>query len=283
MSEDRIGVIGAGTMGTGVALDLIFHQIPFILVDVSDEVLEKAKNEIVRTARFAHLLGGGWSSLSAKQIEMYLVTTTKMQELDKCTFIIENIREDKAAKRALYGELDTILGNEVCIGANTSCISITSIASGLKYRGNVVGMHLMNPVYLKRTVELIRGHYTTEECLRVAKGFLSKLEKKAIVVNDYPGFVSNRISHLFMNEAAFVVQDQVATPKQVDEIFEKCYEHSMGPLKTADMIGLDTVVDSLRVLYESYQDPKFRVCPLLQKMVDAGLLGCKTKQGFYQY
>ncbi|MBV9791144.1 MAG: 3-hydroxyacyl-CoA dehydrogenase family protein [Chloroflexi bacterium] len=141
----------------------------------------------------------------------------------------------------------------------------------------------MNPVYLKTSIEMIRGFYTSEETIAAATAFLAQLNKDAILVNDYPGFVANRISHLYMNEAAFVVQDQVANPKEVDDIFKKCYGHTMGPLETADLIGLDTVVHSLDVLYQSYQDSKFRCCPLLRKMVHAGLLGVKSGKGFYDY
>ena len=141
----------------------------------------------------------------------------------------------------------------------------------------------MNPVYLKTTVEVIRGFYTDDECVERTESFIADLGKKGIIVNDYPGFVSNRISHLFMNEAAYVVMDGVATAKQVDDIFKKCFGHKMGPLETADLIGLDVVVDSLKILYESYQDPKFKCCPLLQKLVDAGCLGRKNGKGFYNY
>jgi 3-hydroxybutyryl-CoA dehydrogenase len=141
----------------------------------------------------------------------------------------------------------------------------------------------MNPVPLKTTIEAIKGYYTSEETISAVGELLKSAGKEMVVVNDYPGFVSNRISHLFMNEAAFVVQDQVASPEEVDYIFKKCFGHAMGPLETADLIGLDTVVSSLNILYESYQDPKFRCCPLLKKMVEAGLYGKKSGRGFYTY
>ncbi|WP_242655185.1 3-hydroxyacyl-CoA dehydrogenase family protein [Clostridium cellulovorans] len=174
--------------------------------------------------------------------------------------------------------------NESCLFlVNTSCISITKIASLTKRPDKVIGTHFMNPVHIKTAVEAIKGFYTSEETIEKTKELLSKMGKEMIIVNDLPGFVSNRISHLFMNEAAFVVQDQVAAPAEVDAIFKKCYGHVMGPLETADLIGLDTVVDSLEVLYESYQDPKFKCCPLLKKMVDANLKGRKTGKGFYDY
>ena len=157
------------------------------------------------------------------------------------------------------------------------------IASLTKRPTKVIGTHYMNPVPMKTTVETIRGFHTSDATIETTKQLLATMGKECILVNDYPGFVSNRISHLFMNEAAFVVQDQVASAQEVDDIFKQCYGHKMGPLETADLIGLDTVVNSLEVLYESYQDPKFRCCPLLRKMVDAGLLGVKSGEGFYTY
>jgi 3-hydroxybutyryl-CoA dehydrogenase len=166
---------------------------------------------------------------------------------------------------------------------NTSCISITKIGAITKRPDRVVGTHFMNPVPMMKAVEVIKGFYTSEKTIQRTKDLLTSLNKEGIVVNDFPGFVSNRISHLMMNEAAFIVQDQVADIKTVDEIFKKCYSHKMGPLETADLIGIDTVVESLQVLYDSYQDPKFRCCPLLKKMVDAGLLGRKSGRGFYEY
>jgi len=171
----------------------------------------------------------------------------------------------------------------VCFGANTSCISITRIGAATKRPASVVGIHLMNPVHLMPTVEVIRGFHTSERAVEALLRLLSVLGKEAIVVEDMPGFVSNRISHLFMNEAAFVLQDHVASAGQIDMIFKKCFGHKMGPLETADLIGLDTVMRSLDVLYESFQDPKYRCCPLLRKLVHAGHLGRKSGRGFHVY
>ena len=283
MNFSKIGVIGAGIMGTGVAVDLVLNDIDVVLVDVSTSILEKAQAEILKTIRVAPLLRKTAPKLREADVLKKIHFTTAMKDVSDCQFIIENVTEDWEIKAAVYQELDEICAPTVCFGANTSCISITKIASLTKRQEQVIGIHLMNPVYLKDHVEVIRGFHVVDASIETVNQFMKQIGKSTIVVSDYPGFVSNRISHLFMNEAAFVVQDQVASPEQVDAIFKKCYNHKMGPLETADLIGLDTVVKSLNVLYESYQDSKFRCCPLLQKMVDAGELGRKTGKGFYKY
>jgi 3-hydroxybutyryl-CoA dehydrogenase len=209
--------------------------------------------------------------------------TTEYQGLSEAEVIIENVPEILEIKRDVYKRVNEICSEKCIFLVNTSCISITKVASFVKSPERVIGVHFMNPVPLKTTVEAIKGYHTSEMTIDATKAFLLSMGKEAILVNDYPGFVSNRLSHLLMNEAAYVVQDQVAEPKDVDDIFKKCFGHKMGPLETADLIGLDTVVNSLEVLYQSYQDPKFKCCPLLRKMVDAGLYGKKTGQGFYSY
>jgi|SRR5437660_6099293 len=281
--QSSIGIIGAGTMGTGLAVDLVLHGLNAVLVDISADALEQSRQEILKTVRFAPLLNKSLLRLSAEEALEKIRFATDMAEVAGCDFIVENVTENIKIKEEVHKNLDSICPPEICFGVNTSCISITHIASFTKRPGRVVGIHFMNPVHLKSCVEAIRGYHTSDQTMQTTTELLQQLGKEAIVVNDYPGFVSNRISHLFMNEAAFVVQDQMASPKDVDNIFKKCYGHKMGPLETADLIGLDTVVHSLNVLYQSYQDPKFRCCPLLRKMVDAGLLGVKTKKGFYDY
>jgi 3-hydroxybutyryl-CoA dehydrogenase len=283
MECKKIGIIGAGTMGIGIAVDLTLHGISSVLVDISAEILEKAKAEIIKNVRFAPLLKKTSPKVSEDEILSRLTLTSDLAAVADCDFVVENIVEDWELKREVYLQLDQICKPEICFGVNTSCISITKVGSVTKRPEKVIGMHFMNPVFMKPSVEVIRGYHTSDETVQTAEAFLAILEKSAIVVNDFPGFVANRVSHLYMNEAAFVVQDGVATPKQVDDIFKKCYGHTMGPLETADLIGLDTVVKSLEVLYESYQDSKFRCCPLLKKMVDAGLTGRKSGKGFYDY
>ena len=209
--------------------------------------------------------------------------TTSFADLSSCEFIIENVTEDWQVKKVVYEKLDRVMPSEVCFGANTSCISITKIGSVTKRPANVVGIHFMNPVHAQPTVEVIRGYHTSDRTLACLNQLFSQLNKEAILVEDLPGFVSNRISHLFMNEAAFVLQDNVAPAEKIDAIFKKCFGHKMGPLETADLIGLDTVMHSLDVLYESYHDAKYRCSPLLRKLVHAGNLGRKTGKGFYSY
>lgn len=218
-----------------------------------------------------------------KDVTERLQPLETMECLSSVDIIIENITEDIQEKKALYQYMSQFISERCVVLANTSCISITELASYLPYPGNVIGVHFMNPVPLINTVELIKGFHTTQDTVDLTLAFLSSIGKKAVLVNDLPGFVSNRISHLMMNEAAYIVQDQVASIESVDIIFRECYGHKMGPLELADLIGLDTVACSLKVLYDSYQDPKFRCCPLLIKMVNAGLLGRKSGQGFYTY
>ncbi len=283
MEFKNIGVVGAGTMGIDISIDLALHNINSVLVDISEEILENAKAEIRRIVRLAPLLDAKLPRMDVDAVLERIKFTTALEDVGNCDFIVENVTEDWKIKEKVYQQLNIICNPEVIFAANTSCISITKIAGAANRPELVIGIHFMNPVYLKKTVEAIKGYHTSEDCIAATKSFLKQIEKTAVLVNDLPGFVSNRISHLFMNEAAFVVQDGVATPAQVDAIFKKCFGHKMGPLETADLIGLDTVVDSLEVLYQSYQDSKFRCCPLLRKMVDAGLLGKKSGQGFYSY
>ena len=283
MEFRRIGVLGAGNIGVGVVTDLVLHGISAVVVDISEEILKRAQTEILNNVRVAPMLSKTLPRVTKDQALHRMALTTDLKDVASCDFIIENVTEDWDVKKPVYEELDRVVPPEVCFGANTSCISITQIGSATRRPANVVGIHLMNPVHLKPTVEVIRGFHTSERTVDTLLQLFSVLNKEAIIVQDLPGFVSNRISHLFMNEAAFVLQDNVATADKIDMIFKKCFGHKMGPLETADLIGLDTVVRSLDVLYESFQDPKYRCCPLLRKLVHAGHLGRKTGKGFHAY
>jgi 3-hydroxybutyryl-CoA dehydrogenase len=279
----RIGVLGAGNIGVGVVTDLVLHGICAVVVDISDDILKRAQAAVLNNVRCVPLLSKTLPRITNDEAMQRMVLTTDLRDVASCDFIIENVTEDWSVKKPVYQQLDRVVPGEVCFGANTSCISITQIGSATQRPANVVGIHLMNPVHLKPTVEVIRGYHTSDQTIDTLQQLFSVLHKEAIIVQDLPGFVSNRISHLFMNEAAFVLQDNVATAEQIDLIFKKCFGHKMGPLETADLIGLDTVMRSLDVLYESFQDPKYRCCPLLRKLVHAGQLGRKTGRGFHVY
>lgn len=279
----KIGVIGAGVMGNGVAQSVAQSGLSVVLLDINEERLSESMEEINNNLRFRALFGSSDDLEDADIIMGRIQVGIDYSLLEDVDFVIENVTEDWEVKSKVYEAIDSICKEECIFMANTSCISITKLAALTKREGQVIGTHFMNPVPIKKTIEVIRGYHTSEETITSVEDLMRHMNKEIIVVNDFPGFVSNRISHLFMNEAAYVVQDQVASAEDVDDIFRKCYGHTMGPLETADLIGLDTVVHSLNVLYESYQDSKFRCCPLLKKMVDAGLHGRKTGQGFYVY
>jgi 3-hydroxybutyryl-CoA dehydrogenase len=270
-------------MGSGVAQALAQSGLSVVLVDIDEAKLEHARGEITNQLRFRALLGAKENLEPAEQVMARLQFTTEHHRLSDVRYVIENATESWEVKRGIYQQIDKICREDCIFMINTSCISITKLAAVTNRAPQVIGTHFMNPVPAKKTVEVIRGYHTSDACVQAVGELFGVMGKEMIVVSDYPGFVSNRISHLFMNEAAYVVQDQVASAEEVDDIFKKCYGHAMGPLETADLIGLDTVVHSLKVLYDSYQDPKFRVCPLLQKMVDAGLHGRKSGEGFYTY
>jgi len=283
MKIEKIAVIGAGIMGTDVAFDLASCGYNVVLKDVNDATLEESRTRIRSGFRGFQMMKKELKELSAETLLGKISFTTDYSAFADVDLVIENIPEDWELKKAVYLQLRDICKAGCYFAVNTSCISITKIGALMTQPEQVIGMHFMNPVPLKNVVEVVKGMHTSAETVQVMKDFLKTLRKSAIVVNDLPGFVANRLSHLFMNEAAFLVQDQVAEPKDIDRLFKHGYGHQMGPLETADLIGLDTVVNSLKILYESYEDPKFRCCPLLKKMVDAGYHGKKTGKGFYDY
>jgi 3-hydroxybutyryl-CoA dehydrogenase len=282
MRFETVGVIGAGVIGTGVAQSLAQTGHRVVLVDLGPAQLTRAREEIGKAMRMQALFGKASGPKGAEVLDR-IRFTADYGDLREVDFVVENVVEKWTVKEQVWRELDTICAPAVIFAANTSCISITRLAALTRRPAQVLGMHFMNPVPLKPMVEVIRGFHTSEETLAAARVLLAEMGKEAIVVQDLPGFVSNRILMLTVNEAVFVVQDQVAPPEDVDRLFKTCFGHKMGPLETADLIGLDTILDSLVVLYESYSDDKYRPAPLLRKMVDAGLLGRKSGRGFYNY
>lgn len=279
----RVAVIGAGTMGRDIALNLAAFGIQTILKDTDPAALDEARTTIRQNLRLYKMTNPAYKALDKSTLDSLIQYTVDYNEFASIDWVIENVPEQWSLKEQVYQELADVCAPETTFGVNTSCISITKVAALMPQPQNVIGMHFMNPVPMKPAVETVKGFHTSEETINRAKSLLKSMGKKMILVNDFPGFVANRLSHLFMNEAAFLVQDQVAEPAAIDAIFKEGYGHAMGPLETADLIGLDTVVSSLKVLYDSYQDSKFRCCPLLQKMVDAGLHGRKSGRGFYEY
>jgi 3-hydroxybutyryl-CoA dehydrogenase len=278
-----IGVVGAGVMGTGLAQVLAHTGHRVVLIDKLGPALEHAKTGITNNLRLQKMLHKESVHESAATILGRIQLTTDDNALSEVDFVIENITENWEAKNLVWQRIDVLAPDHCVMASNTSAISITRIASVTRRPANVLGMHFMNPVPLKSTVEVVRGYHTSDATLATATTLLSQMKMEGIVVQDMPGFVSNRVSMLMVNEAIFLVQDGVATVEQVDSIFRSCLSHKMGPLETADLIGLDTILYSIEVLYESYNDSKYRPCPLLKKMVDAGLHGRKNGRGFYSY
>jgi 3-hydroxybutyryl-CoA dehydrogenase len=283
MQIKTVGVVGAGVMGVGVAQDLAQTGHRAILLDVNQEILDRARGEIEKAVRFHGFFAKQKGGPSQAEVMSRITFTTDYAPFAEADFVIENATEKEPIKKTIYPVLDEVCPPHACFAANTSCISITRIGSWTKRPQQVLGMHFMNPVPLKPVVETIRGHFTTQETIDTALGMLKQMNKEGIVVNDLPGFVSNRVLMITINEAAWEVMDGVASAADIDRIFVTCFGHKMGPLATGDLIGLDTILYSLEVLYESYNDSKFRPCPLLRKMVDAGLHGRKTGQGFFDY
>jgi 3-hydroxybutyryl-CoA dehydrogenase len=277
-----VGVIGAGVMGRGLAHDLAQHGHHVLLIDVDDPTLADAKRSVRQSLR-AQMLQQGGAKESSDAVLARIELSTDLGSLAAAEFVIENVTEKWEIKKAIYPVIDRICPESTVFAANTSAMSITRFGSLTKRPDKVLGMHFMNPVPMKKTVEMIRGFHTSQETIDTAKQLLAGFGKEAVVVSDSPGFVSNRVLMLTVNEAAFLVHDRVASPEEVDKIFRECFGHPMGPLATADLIGLDTVLYSIEVLYHSFNDDKYRPCPLLRKMVDAGLHGCKNGKGFFTY
>jgi len=276
-----VGVVGAGIMGTGVAQSLARSGHRVILFDVSPQILDGALHRIERDARLSSLLGG--PPVDVETVLDAITVGTDATALAEADFVIENITESWERKRELYPVLDEACKQQTVFVANTSAIPITKIAATTNRPEKVIGVHFMNPVPMKNVVELIPGFHTSAETIERTRELLTTMGKKAVEVKDSCGFVSNRVLMVAINEAACLVHEDVATAADVDEIFRGCFGHPMGPLETADLIGVDTILASVEVLHENFSDSKYRPCPLLRQMVDAGLHGRKTGRGFYTY
>lgn len=276
-----VGVLGAGVMGAGVAQSLAQCGHEVVLVDRDEEILASARAAITRNCRMSRLMGG--PALDADAIMANISTATGVPAVAKTEVVIENVTEKWEIKRAVHVQLDDVCPPSTVIVANTSAIPITRIASVGRHPERVIGVHFMNPVPAKPVVELIPGFHTSPETVERTRELLGSMGKRAVDVKDASGFISNRVLMLTINEAAYLVHEGVATAEAVDEVFRGCFGHPMGPLETADLIGVDTILYSIEVLYEHYADSKYRPCPLLKQMTDAGLHGRKTGRGFHNY
>jgi 3-hydroxybutyryl-CoA dehydrogenase len=280
----QIGVVGAGTMGTGVAQLFAENGTEVVLIDLARSTLDRARTGIATGVRLAHLVRArGGAPASSDEVVGRITFSTDLKDLGGVGFVVENITENWDAKRRLYAELDDICPPHAPFGVNTSAIPISRVAGVTRRPDKVIGTHFMNPAPLKPTVEVIRGFHTSQETLRQTAELLAGAGRRHIVVGDSAGFVTNRVLMLTVNEAIFLLHERVADVPSIDRLFKECFGHAMGPLATADLIGLDTVLYSLEVLYEEFNDPKYRPCPLLRRMVDAGLHGRKTGRGFHTY
>jgi 3-hydroxybutyryl-CoA dehydrogenase len=279
-TDARIAVVGAGVIGSGVAQALAQTDFQVRLIDSDPEALSRARLTIERGLRLQRLIRPG---TAAALPALQRITFSDDLAVDDADIVIENITESWAAKEPLYRLLDARCPPQCVLAANTSAIPVTQIAGITRRPESVVGIHFMNPVPLKDTVEVVRGYHTSPATLQKALDLLVAMGKSGVIVNDAPGFVSNRVLMVMINEAIYVVSEQVASVEDVDRIFRECMGHQMGPLETADLIGLDTVLQSLEVLCEQFKDPKFRPCPLLRKLVAAGLRGRKSGRGLYTH
>ncbi|HET7711046.1 MAG TPA: 3-hydroxybutyryl-CoA dehydrogenase [Thermoanaerobaculia bacterium] len=279
---EKIVVIGAGTMGNGIAHVGAAAGLQVTLIDVSGEALERARKTI--SANLQRAVDKGKLSADEKGVVLgRIATASGVDAAADADIVVEAIIESLPAKTALFQQLDRITKPECLLASNTSSISITKIAAATSRPEKVIGMHFMNPVPVMPLVEVIRGIATSDETYRQVEELAKRMGKTPIEVNDYPGFISNRVLMPMINEAIFALYEGVATPESIDGVMKLGMNHPMGPLTLADFIGLDVCLAILRVLEEGFGDPKYRPCPLLVKMVDAGWLGRKSGRGFYRY
>ncbi len=281
MSE-IIGVIGAGTMGNGIAQTAAATGFDVILADIKEEFVQKGVANIGKSLdRF--IKKETMTEAQKSEILGRIKITTNLEDLEDCTLIVEAATENFEIKKQIFQKLDEITSEETILATNTSSISITKIAAVTSRPDKVIGMHFMNPVPLMKLVEVIRGIATSDETYAKVKEMSETMGKTPLDCQDFPGFVANRILLPMINEAIFALYEGVATRESIDGIMKLGMNHPMGPLTLADFIGLDVCLAILRVMHEGLGDPKYRPCPLLVKMVDAGWLGRKSGKGFYEY
>jgi 3-hydroxybutyryl-CoA dehydrogenase len=282
MSIERVGVIGAGTMGNGIAHVFARSGYQVTLCDVEQRFLDRALETIGKNLE-REVAKGKTTAENKTAAQKRIAPALQRAQLSNCDFVIEAATEKFEVKAEIFRDLDRICRPEILLASNTSSISITRLGAVTKRPGKIIGMHFFNPVPVMKLVEVIRGLATEQNTFETVRDLALKLDKTPVEVNEAPGFVSNRVLMPLLNEAMYVVMEGVATAEAVDEVFKLGMAHPMGPLSLADFIGLDVCLDIMRVLQDGLGDPKYRPCPLLIKMVDAGWLGKKSGRGFYKY
>ncbi|HEY1620432.1 MAG TPA: 3-hydroxyacyl-CoA dehydrogenase family protein [Streptosporangiaceae bacterium] len=279
LPDHRLAIVGAGVMGTNIATLATGHGVPVVLVDVADAVLDRARTTIAGKLRHAQLMG----VLPPGRPPGPLTTSTSLDDAAGATTVIEAVTELPETKAKVLAGVSAVVQPGTTLISNTSCIPVDEMADWVVRPGELVGVHFMNPSYLIKMVEVIRGPRTGEATMAAVTGLLTALGREALVIRDSPGFVINRLLHPLINTAAMLVEEGVATAEVVDGLLEGCLGHATGPLRTGDLIGLDNLVDSLNVLYERRGDESCRPCELLLAKVRDGDLGRKTGRGFYDY
>jgi len=282
MAIERVGVVGAGTMGNGIAHVFARSGYNVVLCEVEQRFLDRGLDTITRN--LDREVAKNKITIADKTAALgRIASALDRGKLSDCDLVVEAATEKFEIKAEIFRDLDRLVKPEVILASNTSSISITKIAALTKRPDKVIGMHFFNPVPVMKLVEVIRGLATSQATFDTVRELAIKLDKTPVEVNDAPGFVSNRVLMPLLNEAMYAVMEGVATPQAVDEVFKLGMAHPMGPLTLADFIGLDVCLDILRVLHDGLGDPKYRPCPLLVKMVDAGWMGRKSGRGFYSY
>jgi 3-hydroxybutyryl-CoA dehydrogenase len=282
MEIKTIGVVGAGQMGNGIAQVAAASGFQVMMSDIADSFLQKGLNTIAKNLERS-VEKGKLSQAKRDEILGRIRGTVQLQEMANVDLVIEAATENESLKITLFKDLDRISRPDVILASNTSSISITKIAGATQRPSQVIGMHFMNPVPVMKLVEIIRGLRTSQETFNAVKSLAEKMDKTPVEAHDFPGFISNRILMPMINEAIYTLFEGVGTPEAIDTVMKLGMNHPMGPLALADLIGLDTCLAIMEVLFEGFKDPKYRPCPLLKKYVDAGYLGKKSGQGFYTY